>query len=246
MKTTRVPKWCVGILLAASPARAASILDGGFESPATTTPNLLNSGYVSKTVGSSFGGPGNSAWTVVLKGSISSDVALGPATEYLSTSPKYYYNSNSGNQYLDLTGSPDNGATVGVQQTVVTTIGQTYDLSFFVGHQTFNPGSAVAELDINGTSVGVFTNGIPSLFPSYNGDGFAANSWVKFDYVFTASSTSTVIAFYNQTAAGNSINGLDDVAITEVPLPSTAWATLALLGGFGISQLRRKANPSAG
>ena len=121
-----------------SPVIGTSIMltqldDGGFEptSAADTATGGQDFGADVFTVGSTFG---NGAWTVVQIGSLSGNVAVTSTNQFSPTSPPRYYNSNSGSQWLDLTGSLDNGALVGVQQSVATTSGTQYALSFFVGN----------------------------------------------------------------------------------------------------------------
>ncbi len=231
-------------------ARAGNlVVDGGFEPPnPTTTPNLLEGGYVGYFIGNSFGGPNNDAWTVVQLGGGFSDVAVTPTTEYANSSnspfPKTYFNGNSGLQWLDLTGDYDNGVKMGVQQTLATTLGGQYLLSFYVG--SFNSVPAPVELDINGASVGTFTNNMTATFPSYNGDGVAGMTWQQFTYDFAATGASTTIAFYNLAPGGVLANGLDDVSVSAVPEPSSfVLASIASLIGLGCTWCRRQAKSAA-
>jgi hypothetical protein len=230
----------LAFLAGMSPQTRADVLDGGFETPATTTPNELNAGNVPETVGSSFGGPSNNAWTVVLKGTLSNNVAITSTSQYfMFGSTKEYYNANSGLQWLDLTGSGDNGAENGVQQTIATTPGQMYAVSFYVGYESFNSTPATTELDVNGVAVGTYANSTASTFPTYNGDGVAVQTWKNFTYTFAATDSSTTLAFYNLSPAGNSVNGLDDVSVTATPEPASLG--VLVVGGVGLLLRRRKA-----
>jgi len=117
---------------------------------------------------------------------------------------------------------------LGVQQALATTPGGQYLLSFYVGN--FSSATAPVQLDVNGSSVGTFTNTMSATYPSYNGDGVAGMSWQQFTYDFTATGASTTIAFYNLAAGGVLANGLDDVSVNSVPEPPTA---VLLLTGVG-------------
>jgi len=240
MKTTSIRFLFAALALAGiSPTitHAGLVVDGGFEPPnPTTTPNQLEGGYAAYFVGNSFGGPNNDAWTVVQIGGGYSDVAVTSTTEYANSPfPKTYYNANSGLQWLDLTGDYDNGVKLGVQQALATTPGGQYHLSFYVGD--FNSVPAPVELDINGASVGTFTNKMIATFPSYNGDGVAGMTWQQFTYDFAATGASTTIAFYNLAPSGVLANGLDDVSVTGVPEPPTA---VLLLTGVGLLLVVRR------
>ncbi len=83
-----------------------------------------------------FGQTIDSAWIVVgLPGA--GNINIYPSTETLYGSVKY--NVPDGSQALDVTGDVDNGAALGVEQTINTTPGTTYDLSFEVGSTLGQP-----------------------------------------------------------------------------------------------------------
>ena len=214
--------------LAAFPASAANlIVDGGFENPVVTTPGEYQGGYVSYSPGQSFGGPGGNAWTVV---GASNDVSVTSNTEY--TDGPTYYNAQSGLQWLDLTGTNDNGAAVGVSQTVATTAGTTYALGFYVG--TFIDGAASSvNVKINGADVGTFTNPTAGMV-----DGRGIN-YEQFFTSFTGTGSDTISFIY---AGGKSVDGLDDVSLTAAAAPEPAtWALLfAGIGLAGFSLRMRK------
>jgi PEP-CTERM motif len=228
-------------------ARAQNlVVDGGFEIDPTTIPNSSNfsgDGYAVRNVGQTFGGLGQNAWTVVQQGIGTVDVAVTSSTQYIGGFlPKTYYNGAFGAQWLDLSGGFDNGLKVGVQQSIATTPGTQYELNFYMG-SWFNQVSAL-ELNVDGAAVGNYSYQAPSGFPSYNGDGVAGSSWSLFSYNFTATGTTTPIAFYNLAPAGNSVNGIDNVSVTAIasaaaPEPGTL-ALLALGGTLVIVKRRRR------
>jgi hypothetical protein len=210
-------------------AHANQIGNGGFETP-VTGPGGLNSGYTALGAGSTIG-----PWSVVGPSGSFNHVALVPSTEYSTAGgPSIYFLSQEGSQSLDLTGEWDNGAAMGVQQSFSTTPGQTYSLSFYVGAVTttdWSPhqGNAIVNVLLNGNA---FQTAINS---DLSGD---ATTWKQFNYNFTATGSTTTLAFMNGVGPGVGHNGLDNVAVSPVPEPGTA--SLLLLGAAGLLRLKRK------
>jgi Protein of unknown function (DUF642)/PEP-CTERM motif len=208
----------IAILSSLSSAHAALITNGSFEVP-TVVPGTFSNFFTGSTA--------ISGWTVfgpavsIVSGSFGSGVFLFPAED--------------GIQWLDLTG-PTSGPVEGVEQTVTTTPGQTYNLSFFVG-TGFGTTSTVGVL-INGSLLATKTNSTP---------GTTLN-WELFTVPFTAASASTVIGFENLDPIGDDSNGLDNISLvlaptTTVPEPGTLILFGTALAGFGFLR-RRKATHS--
>ena len=116
------------------------------------------------------------------------------------------FQAQDGNQWLDLSGVTSNSNTSGVTQDVATTIGVVYTLSFFVGSATdgslFFP--ATVDLSINGGPRVHYTN--PTA-PS------TMLNWKPFTLEFTATSSTTNLAFLNGSAANNFLAALDNVSL---------------------------------
>ena len=123
-----------------SAAQADLITNGSFETP--TVPPGTFSNF-------STGSTAITGWTVI-----------GPPVSVVSgTFQAPLFPAQDGTQWLDLTGPTSGGG--GVQQTVATTPGQTYNLSFYVG-TGFGTTSTVGVL-INGSLLTTRTNSTPAL-----------------------------------------------------------------------------------
>jgi hypothetical protein len=137
------------------------------------------------------------------------------------------FGAESGNQWVDLTGDGSN-STEGIMQSVATTPGTNYALTFYIGNTTgggiFGTTSTGA-LYINGTEVNTYENS--------NADSTGLN-WEQFTYGFTASGASTTIGFVNLDPSTDNSNGLDMVdlevgAPATVPEPASIWLVGAAL-----------------
>jgi hypothetical protein len=201
------------LLIYAAPVRADLIVNGSFENP--VVPNGQQ-----QSVSGSFSG-----WTVV------SDPVQFFNTNYVESNIRF--NAQSGNQAIDVSGYT-NTMSDGIQQTVATSIGQRYELSFYVGRADhFDPGAATVDLSIDGGSRFHYTNTGPTSRDI---------NWEQFTVDFTATQSSTSLAFLNGTPiASGVVAGLDNVTLTAItPEPSTLVISSALLGILGVVGLARK------
>ena len=192
-------KWLLAGALAValiSPTTALAstnlIKNGGFETP--TVPGGSYAGYST--------GQGFSHWTVVgASGNV--DIVSGTFTQNGFSFP-----AKGGSQWLDLTGV-SNTAT-GVAQTVTTSPGSAYTLTFGVGN-VYDPGgifgvTSTVQIIVDGVQVASDTNS--------KGRGTPSMVWQTFHVGFTASAASTTIEFINGDPSNDTANGLDGVKLT--------------------------------
>jgi hypothetical protein len=178
-------------MLANSAYGANLIKNGSFEKPVVTAGS-----YELFSTGGTFTG-----WTVVgATGNVA--VASGTAVE-----SGFSFPAAGGAQWLDLTGA-SNTAT-GVQQTVATTPGAAYTLTFYVGNCD-DPGgpwgtTSTVNVLVDGTQIYTATNS--------KGAGQTKIVWRKFTTTITASSAHTTIAFINGDPPSDNSNGLDLVSL---------------------------------
>lgn len=200
--------------LAGNPPSTNLFVNGSFELPV-----LPSSQFVSYLVGSS----GLTGWTIV-----------GPAGQALSQvpstfagNPPFQFPAQDGNQWIDLTGF-NNNAPVGLAQTVATTPGQAYSISFWVGNVSGGPfgTTSTVNIELSQGGGGSCTNTTPGL----------VLSWQHCTVDFTAAGANTTVTFRNADPAFDNSNGLDNVSIdlarAVVPEPAS-WAML--IAGFGLA-----------
>jgi Protein of unknown function (DUF642) len=225
----------IGSALLAGPTRAANlIVDGSFEDPTVPTGS-----FTLFNTGTNFG-TGN-PWSVV--GPSAGDVGI-VYTNFLQSG--ITFPAEAGNQWIDLTGVTQSPAE-GVQQTVATTIGQQYSLSFYVGNVNNVGGifgtTSTVDVDINGSLFLAAENSCTTTCTS-------TLTWQLFTTTFTATSTSTVLAFLNGDPSTDTSNGLDNITLTATTIPPTplpaAFPLFATgLGALGLFGWRRKRNSTA-
>jgi hypothetical protein len=137
-----------------------------------------------------------------------------------------------GNICLDLTGFQDALPYASITQTIPTQVGQQYALSFWLECDNNVPGNFTSyngPVSVNasaGGASGLFTNAITT----------EGNQWEEFTLPFTATSTSTPIAFTGELATGGRYLGLDNVSVTAVPEP----ASVGILGVGIVAVLSRR------
>jgi len=115
--------------------------------------------------------------------------------------------AQAGSQHLDLTG--EHNTATGVAQTVNTTPGAAYTLTFYVGNM-YDPNGILGVT----STVNVLVDG-QQVFQATNSRGKVrtALTWQKFTTTIVATSSQTTIAFVNGDPPSDSHNGLDAVRL---------------------------------
>ncbi len=167
----------------ALPAAAATnlVVNGDFESDPAS-----NGGYIQY-----FGGNTFSGWTVTGNDVIVIDESYNESG--------LVFNAQGGSQNaIDLTGAGNTGAADGITQTIATTAGTLYRLTFYVGNASPTGGNASSytqpstlNLSIDGGPLASFTNATNTPF---------GINYKKFTTTFTATGA-TLLAFSNGPSA---------------------------------------------
>jgi choice-of-anchor C domain-containing protein len=196
---------------------------------AAVTPNLITNGsfeatVVSNTNGYSTLGSSTSALTGWTINSGSIDL-IGN-----------YWQAQSGNQSLDLSGSAAKGV---ISQAFGTTAGQSYNVSFWLAG---NPDDVVK------LKTGTVSVGNQSQAFSFNTTGKTHTNmgWIAQSFSFIASGNSSTLTFAsNQLNTNGTLSSwgpaLDNVSVTPVPEPETYAMLLSGLACIGLIARRRKA-----
>lgn len=200
-------QWLAALALAFSlgSAQAQLVVNGSFEAAI----NAATLNYISLSPGFPFI-PG---WTTT-----NAELSLdGPL---IGLSPPL--TAAQGSDFLDLTGIHDSPPYGGVFQTIATTPGQEYQISFEVGSDNYYDSyyagtfeAPVVTLALNGAAVFTAVNDFPGL----------ANYWQVWSYVFTAGATNTTIMFTGENAQRVAYIGLDNVVVTITNVSQSSLPT---------------------
>lgn len=121
----------------------------------------------------------------------------------------FTFNAKAGAQWIDLTG-PGSKTATGVAQSIATTAGTTYQLTFWVGNIN-DPGgifgvSSTVKVLVNGV---LKLTAVNSLQPTNH-----KQAWKEFTLPVTATSSHTTISFINGDPSTDDSNGLDAVHLS--------------------------------
>ena len=159
---------------------------------------------------------------------------FGPSNGYsLTASP------GNGSPYaVDLTGQANNKPYGGIEQSIVTTPGVTYNLTFDLGSSTDWNGSGLqaAALTASATGAVLDASQLFTLAPAVR------NQWQSESLTFTADSSATTIEFLADSGNTSRYTGLDNVSVTPVSSPVPLPGALMLFGPglMGLAAIRRR------
>jgi hypothetical protein len=144
----------------------------------------------------------------------------------------YNLTATDGSYFLDLTGDIDNAPFAGMQQTVATTIGGQYELTFDIGSDIYYDAiGSQGPVPLIPVSIFATAGSTSQLFTTPTPTGI--NEWHSFTLDFTATAASTTITLEGQATENIAYIGLDNVSVELVPEPGT----LALFAGSGLLAL---------
>jgi hypothetical protein len=179
---------------AAAGARAANLIkNGGFETPPTAAGsfNLYNAGDTF------------AHWTVTGSGG---NVATVSTT---FTQNGYSFPAKTGKAWLDLTGTSNSA--IGVAQTIKTSPGTAYTITFWVGN-VVNPGGIFGTT----TTVDVYAGStLLTAATNAKGNGSTKQIWQKFSTGFVAGAATTTLSFINGDPANDTNCGLDAIVVQQ-------------------------------
>ena len=194
---------------------AAAMLPGSSQAALFTNGSFEQGAFTGASFDTVFAGsPAITGWTVGLN-----------SVDWIGS----YWNPQNGNRSIDLSGN-GNGS---LSQTFDTTIGQTYNVTFYVAG---NPDG--------GPTIKTFDRGVNVLFSdTFDNTGFTkqAMGWTPYSFTFEASGLTSTLTFISTTGDAYGA-ALDNVSVTPVPEAST-WAMM-ILGflGVGFVAYRRKSS----
>jgi len=157
-------------------------------------------------------------------------VAGSESLAWIGSSNPYGLSASAGSYFLDLTGYSIGAPFSGVTQTIATSSGSTYQLSFDLGSSSlYGIPSAI-------------TASAAAASQTFTSTLTGTNSWETETLLFTATGATTAISLLG--AAGSNYIGLDNVSVAFVSgpgiVPEPAALSLMAVGLFGLGVARRR------
>ncbi len=197
------------LLGSASMANANLIMNGGFESGSFVPPS-------NQTMTLSPGSSSLSGWQIV-----------NDSLAWIGAGDPWGLDAQEGNFFLDLSDYAAGSPFGGVQQTIATTKGFEYTVTFYLGSS--NTWGRPSSLHVSAA-------GQSANFTGSHAGG--TNDWEQFSFVFVATGPESTIQFVG--ASGVNYIGLDNVSASMTAVPEPASYALALMGLATIGSLQLK------
>ena len=215
MRTIQLAIMAVALVMAAQVHAGLTDLinNGNFNNTqGTFSPNHTDPGAMNVLPGQTYI-PG---WTV----------ETSPVSWDNSANPYGLTGANGSSYFLDLTGWQDKSPFGQVSQTINTTVGQAYQLTFFIGSSTTYDAKAPG-IDLKITGIGAAGSPGSDYYTTLSGK----NNWQQFTVDFTAGKSQTTLYFKGLSGGGSFTEyiGLDNVHLTAVPESTTVFAGIGAL-----------------